>query len=635
MFAAIAGEAGCRFEEISAMAAALPGRVELLSRADPARNVWMDDSGAFAAASRQMAILPEDNFDTQPFVDPELIFVCRARLDDRAGLLQLLQIDSARGAVLSDSQILRQCYRKWREETPQRVYGDFAFVAWERRSRRTVAAVDHLCTCPLFYSRAGGRILFATQLGALLACPTVRAILDVESLRRMAAGRLGRGATMFEGITALAGGEVLVHHDEMVRKERWWRPDTAPREVHAQPRDYVDEARALFDSAVASRLRARGGVIATLSGGLDSTLVAVTAARQMSVSGKVLEAFTAIPDPRPDADRPPERDNDGAIWAAAVADFHPNIRQRLVAPAGMTPLDILPVVHALSYTPVSNPANLVWKWQMTARAAHNRVRVILCGDRGNRSIGYAGDLCDAHFIRLRQLAGAAQRTWDRVRCIGSTPHTTNTAITLEAGTDHREAQQEPESQPSHREMFTDALMSPHDSARVDFLAQFGVEWLDPTADRKLLERLLTFPLHTFRAGNRPRGLARELGRGRLPDSVRLRRAASGRFPDQTAWFALRADDYRKAFRTLRESSVCGAFLDLPDLGTKLEALCEGHGSLSDALAVHRALDTGLFAAAVEAGEGLETRPQLPSVQTLPTPAIFNSTEVDSVAGARA
>jgi asparagine synthase (glutamine-hydrolysing) len=451
----------------------------------------------------------------------------------------------------------------------------------------------------------------------------------------MAAGKLGQGATMFEGINALAGGELLVHHDEMVRKERWWRPDTAPREVHAQPRDYVDEARALFDSAVAGRLRARGGVIATMSGGLDSTLVAVTAARQMSASGKVLEALTAIPQPGPGAGDHAEWDNDGAAWAAAVADFHPNIRQRLVSPAGIAPLDILPVVHTLSHTPVGNPANLVWTWQMTARAAHNRAHVILCGDRGNQSISYAGDLCDANFIRLRQLAGAAQQTWDWVRCIGSNPHITNTAANEESYARYRGPLPEAEQPSSQREMFTRAMMSPHESARVDFMAQFGVEWLDPTADRKLLERLLTFPLHIFCVGNRPRGLARELGRGRLPDSVRLRRTPSRRFPDQTAWFALRADDYRKAFQTLRESSTCAAFLDLASLGTMLEALCAGNGSVTDALTVHRALDTGLFAAGIEAGQGLGTRPGSAPGRSVPTLKVSGSTEVDSAAGARA
>ena len=157
MFAAMAGEAGCLSSEIAAMASALPGR-------GTQARIWLDESGAFAAASRTAILLPEDSFDNQPLVDHELIFVCRVRLDDRAGLLQQLHVDSAHGATLSDAHILQQCYKKWREETPQHVYGDFAFVAWERWSRRTVAATDHLGNFPLFHCRAAGRILFATQL---------------------------------------------------------------------------------------------------------------------------------------------------------------------------------------------------------------------------------------------------------------------------------------------------------------------------------------------------------------------------------------------------------------------------------------------------------------------------------------
>jgi asparagine synthase (glutamine-hydrolysing) len=626
MFTAMAGEAGCRSNEIAAMAAALPGRGELLSRGDPAHCIWMDESGGFAAACRAVPILPEDHLDSQPFVDPEFIFVCRARLDDRAGLLQRLQIDSSRGAALSDAQILRHCYKKWREETPQYVYGDFAFVAWERWSRRTVAVTDHLGNFPLFYCKAGGRILFATQLGALLACPDVRAHLDPDSLRLVAAGKPVQGRTMFRGIHVLPGGHLLVHHDELLRTEQWWRPDTASREVHAHPRDYVAEARALFDSAVASRLRARGGVIATLNGGLDSTLVAVTAARQMSASGKVLEALTAIP-------------HDDVAWATAAADFQPNIRQRMVSAEGMTPLDILPVAHSLAHSPVCNPADLVWTWQMTSRAVHNRVSVILCADHGNQSISYAGDLCDANFIRLRRIAGAAQQTWDRVRCIGTDPRATNSG----ANEDHWNAPHDrvpAAGQSSGREMFTRAMTSPHTAARVDFMNQFGVEWLDPTADRKLLERLLTFPLHIFRVGNRPQGLARELGRGRLPANVRLRRGPADHSPQQVAWFAQRADDYRRAFASLRESSVCATFLDLSSLESTLARLCAGSGSPAEAATVHRALDAGLFVTARESGQSPEQgqHPETGNARTfpnIPTLRMFGTDEVDAAVRARA
>ena len=115
-------------------------------------------------------------------IDPELIFICRARLTERTGLLQQLRIDTARGATLSDAQILRQCYKRWREETPQYVHGDFAFVAWERWSRRIVAATDPLGHFPVFYCRSGG------------------------------------------WIEVLQPGHLLVQHEAVVRIEKWWYP---------------------------------------------------------------------------------------------------------------------------------------------------------------------------------------------------------------------------------------------------------------------------------------------------------------------------------------------------------------------------------------------------------------------------
>jgi asparagine synthetase B (glutamine-hydrolysing) len=437
---------------------------------------------------------------------------------------------------------------------------------------------------------------------------------------------------MFEGVKALKGGELLIHEDELVKVEQWWRPNTSPREVHAHVRDYVEETRALFDSAVASRLRARGGIVATLSGSLDSTLVAVTAAKQLAVSGKLLEAFTAISQPGLPVSPEPGWHADDAPWAAAVAEFQPNLRQRLISPTGLTPLDILPMVHAVTHTPVPDPAELVWRWQMSTRAAHTRTRIVLCSDHGYRSIGYEGALSDAHFIRLRQIAGAALQTWDRVRCIGTHPQPPPTLaavaarspdssvagddILLAAFRNEHQSELGDALPSSEREMFARAMTESRASARADFMAHFGVQWLDPTGDRKLLERLLTFPLYAFRAGNRPRGLARELGRGLLPDNVRLRRARQVQFPDQAAWFALRALDYRQLFQSIRNCAACAFFLDMPRVEALLDRLYAGNGSVSEAALAHRVLDAGLFAVEFESAHRIPSEPALDEGQDL-------------------
>jgi hypothetical protein len=236
------------------------------------------------------------------------------------------------------------------------------------------------------------------------------------------------------------------------------------------------------------------------------------------------------------------------------------------------------------------------------------------------------------------MAGVAQRTLDRVRCIGINPHNSAAAVKpatqdvlelrqLRPGceillpefcTGHHEELLEAQLSMSEREIFTRAMTAPQPAARVDFMTRFGVEWLDPTGDRKLLERLLTFPLHVFRVGNRPRGLARELGKGLMPENVRLRRTRSVHFPDETAWFRLRADDYHNALQSIRDSSTCGFFLDMSSLEPLLQTLCSGRGSEQEALIVHRALDAGLFAVGFESGHGLQPAADSEMPHSVPT-----------------
>jgi hypothetical protein len=154
---------------------------------------------------------------------------------------------------------------------------------------------------------------------------------------------------------------------------------------------------------------------------------------------------------------------------------------------------------------------------------------------------------------------------------------------------------------NERIWFTQSMMDPHRGVQIDFQAHHGVEWSDPMADRRLLERLLNYPLYAFRAGRRPRGLAREIARGLLPDCVRLRRRRGAQAPEQAAWFVSRAADYRALFRRLCCSHFCGQFLDFKVLGKVLEMLCTGAGSTAQAMMVHRALDVGLFALRYEHG----------------------------------
>jgi asparagine synthase (glutamine-hydrolysing) len=615
MFAVIAADADPEPEDILAMAAALPA-----SEGAPCR-IWREAAGRCCIACRYAPVTPEDTFNGQLAVEPELVFVCRARLDNRAELLSSLRIREMCGAQVSDSDIVRHAYRKWGERTPLHLFGDFSFVAWERAANRVVAATDHLGTFPLFFRKRRGWLSLATQLSTLLAPRACRPDLDIRSVGLMAAAKLGHGWTMFQDVRVLEGGELLVYEGTSLHIRRWWQPDMLPDLCYSRAQDYVEDIRTLFTSAVSVRLRACGAVASTLSGGLDSTLVAATAARELAAKGAALDVYTAVPEPGLPTNSRPGWDTDDSPWARAVTGLHTNMRHHLVAPGGITPLDILPAVHAVSRTPIRNTANLVWSWQISARAAALGCRVILCGDHGNLSVSYTGDLSDADWIGMTRIAEAAQRVRDRVRLAGIStvarrllarrrPESEQLEGRLRPGAEillpefrraYHEELMRVQAAPSARNMFSSAITAPARAARVDFVAQLGVEWRDPTTDRRLLERLLTYPLHAFRAGCRPRGLARELGRGLLPESVCLRYSRGAQSPDEAAWFPARAEDYRHALQSIRRSAICGEFLDVGRLENMLETLCAGKGSWMQATMVHRALDAGLFAAGYKSG----------------------------------
>ena len=136
---------------------------------------------------------------------------------------------------------------------------------------------------------------------------------------------------------------------------------------------------------------------------------------------------------------------------------------------------------------------------------------------------------------------------------------------------------------------------------MDGLAHFGIQYRDPMADRRLMERLLTFPLHAFCVGGTARGLARELGKDVLPEHVRLRQTRGAQCADEAAWFSVHETRYRDAFASIRRSRTAVEILDIDRVGIELERLFDGRAAHFAPAHVHRALDVGLFALAADTG----------------------------------
>lgn len=618
MFALCAApQGGIAADDLAAMAAVLRGAARR-----PA--VWCAEGGRAGACAATPGLLPEDAFDRQPLVSPELLFVAQARLDNRDELLAKLGVPRERWATLADSDVLHEAWRRWEEDCVQHAYGDYAFAAWHRESGCVVAAVDHLACARLYYAQSGGLLILSTQLGALLAHPQAPRDLDLNALGLLAAPKIEAGSTPFKDVRLLRGGHMLIARQGRLESLRWWRPDTAVRTHYRDPRDYVAAARDVFDEAVKARLRAVSNVAALMSGGLDSTLVSATAARQLREQGRTITAYLSVPEPGVNPEIRSGWDADDSPYAVAVAQMHDNLNPAKVAPGRSCALDIVPQIHAVSRTPMRNGPNHIWIGRACASAAASGARVILGGLKGNATISQPGD--GALRDSIRQLKwGAAVRHAGLYARNGSQAAWRALAREI-LGDDVRKSLQRMRGIPNHARrfgapLFTDEFRAANAAAldafagpittrggQIDFMmlswhqwsadpmAQWSTEIRDPTGDRRLIECLLSFPPEVFSTGGWPRGLARAMGEGRIPDSVRFRCTRGEQMPEYAGLLACNAAKYREALARVERSATFRSIFDVEHVRATLDRVCEGRAGRPDADAIDRVIDVGLFIA---------------------------------------
>ena len=183
----------------------------------------------------------------------------------------------------SDTEVLVHGYEAWGEGLPSRLRGMFAFAIWDGRAKRLFMARDRLGIKPVYWTRVGRDLVFASEIKALFAFPDVTRSVDEARLPEYLALRYVPGPqTMFQSIERLQPGHTLSFAQGELRMAPFW---DVP--VHASGSDErVDEAEAterfreLFQEAVKIRLMGEVPVGLFLSGGIDSTAVAWALAQE-------------------------------------------------------------------------------------------------------------------------------------------------------------------------------------------------------------------------------------------------------------------------------------------------------------------------------------------------------------------
>src|SRR5436309_1566972 len=192
----------------------------------------------------------------------------------RAGLWRA----GPRFRTASDTEVIVHAWEEYGEHCPDHLNGMFGFAVWDCRREVLFLARDRMGEKPLYYAKVDGWFVFGSELRAVLAHPHVGRALDPEGLARyLAYDFVPNPHTIVRGVRKLPPGHALSAGDGKVRVERYWELPSRPDEGD-EPTWRREIVRRL-DAAVSLRLVSDVPLGCFLSGGIDSTAVAASAAR--------------------------------------------------------------------------------------------------------------------------------------------------------------------------------------------------------------------------------------------------------------------------------------------------------------------------------------------------------------------
>ena len=520
----------------------------------------------------------------------DAVLDCSAELAARLGL----------PAGTPDARLILSAYARWGERCVDRLSGEFAFALADAGRGGVLIARDQLGVRPLQVHRRRGAVAFATTALSLCALEGVGHELDRERVGEWLALVPETERTFVAGISTLPAGTCAWVDADGLRRRRYWTIDADRIVERGSPAVYAAELREAFERSVERRLPANGSVGVLLSGGLDSTSVAATAARLRP--DDPIPTYTAAPPAGWRGPTEPGWDADESGLVRELAAWHPNLRPAFVGGGDRPLLAAHDARFAAGSPPPRNPCNELWTTEAHRRAAEDGVGTLLTGARGNAF--FSAD--DPHWLAALLAQGRLRAVRSELAAMGS-PRRAARALAGQLappglrrarGTvSARRAGMTTEDELRFAGAAIGFVVRRHARPAVPFgwrsarrrmlqLAEWsgyiaesaavrdalmGVRWSDPTSDVRVVAVAATQPPWARRRGERTRAVSRDAMSDRLPPSIVERTRRGAQLPDWLDQLTRRREELVEELEAAREDATCRELLDVGRMERALRA----------------------------------------------------------------
>ena len=290
--------------------------------------------------------------------------------DYRSGL-------KARGHIYTtncDTETILHLYEEHGQGCVEYLRGMFAFAIWDQRKAELFIARDRLGVKPLYYAHTDdGSLYFGSEIKVLLEAGAVKPEINYQVLPDYFANHAPSGEqTLYRGIKRLLPGHTLVWRDGKVVVKEFWDLRFGNDDRGRTDREYVDEWTELFEESIRLRLMADVPLGMFLSGGIDSSAIAVVMSRMVSEPIKTFSVGFA------------EREANELEYSRTVARaFKTDHHEVVVTPQQF--FSALPNLVWHEDEPIAHPSSVPLFFVSKLAAQH--VKVVLTGEGSDEMLG--------------------------------------------------------------------------------------------------------------------------------------------------------------------------------------------------------------------------------------------------------
>lgn len=263
----------------------------LTPRGPDAEGTYFDEDTALIHR-RLIVIDPEGG--KQPMCSPDrnTILIYNGELYNTPELRRELMSRGHEFVGHSDTEVLLHAYLEWKTDAFARLNGIFAFAIWEKRERRLTLCRDRLGVKPLFFAPIRNGLTFGSTIDTVLCHPEIEPALDEDGLRTLLLLGPARPpeSGVFRQISSLVPGHFAVLTPEAFTDHTYWK-----LEAHEHEDDLpttVERTHTLICDAARRQLVSDVPLACFLSGGLDSSILSMLAAKDYAARGETLHTWS-------------------------------------------------------------------------------------------------------------------------------------------------------------------------------------------------------------------------------------------------------------------------------------------------------------------------------------------------------